>query len=59
MSTFCNLCQWDSPRKNTGVSCHALLQGIFPNPHLLHLLRWKAGALPLVPFEKPPNDNDT
>ena len=25
------LCPWDSPGKNTGVSCHALLQGI-PNP---------------------------
>ena len=24
------LCPWDSPGKNTGVSCHALLQGIFP-----------------------------
>ena len=22
----------DSPGKNTGVGCHALLQGIFPNP---------------------------
>ena len=21
--------QWDSPGKNTGVGCHALLQGIF------------------------------
>ena len=21
---------WDSPGKNTGVGCHALLQGIFP-----------------------------
>ena len=33
----------DSPGKNTGVGCHALLQGIFPtqglNPHLLHC-RW-------------------
>ena len=33
----------DSPGKNTGVSCHALLQGIFPtqgsNPGLLHC-RW-------------------
>ena len=33
---------WDSPGKNTGVGCHALLQGIFPtqglNPHLLYLL---------------------
>ena len=30
----------DSPGNNTGVSCHALLQGIFPtqgwNPGLLH-----------------------
>ena len=24
------LCPWDSPGKNTGVSCLALLQGIFP-----------------------------
>ena len=24
------LCPWDSPGKNTGVRCHALLQGIFP-----------------------------
>ena len=33
----------DSPGKNTGVGCHALLQGIFPtqgmNPCLLCLLR--------------------
>ena len=33
----------DSPGKNTGVSCHALLQGIFPtqgsNPDLPHC-RW-------------------
>ena len=33
----------DSPGKNTGVGCHALLQGIFPtqglNPSLL-LCRW-------------------
>ena len=31
---------WDSPGKNTGVGCHALLQGIFPtqgsNPGLVH-----------------------
>ena len=24
------LCPWDSPGKNTGVACQALLQGIFP-----------------------------
>ena len=29
----------DSPGKNTGASCHALLQGIFPTQRLnLHLL---------------------
>ena len=26
------LCPWNSPGKNTGVGCHALLQGIFPTP---------------------------
>ena len=34
------LCPWNSPSKNTGVGCHARLQGIFPtqelNPGLLH-----------------------
>ena len=30
------LCPWDSPGKNSGVGFHALLQGIFPNPCLLH-----------------------
>ena len=40
------LCPWDSPGKNTGVGCHALLQGTFltqgSNPRLLSLLhcRW-------------------
>ena len=24
------LCPWDSPGQNTGVGCHALLQGILP-----------------------------
>ena len=24
------LCPWDSPGKNSGVGCHALLQGTFP-----------------------------
>ena len=36
------LCPWDSPDKNTGVGCHAALQGSFPtrgsNPCLLRLL---------------------
>ena len=26
------LCPWDSLGKNTGVDCHALLQGHLPNP---------------------------
>ena len=34
------LCPWDFPGKTTGVSCHFLLQGIFPtqglNPGLQH-----------------------
>ena len=51
------LCPWDSPGKNTGVGCHALLQGIFPtqgsNPRLLCLLHWQAGPLPLLPPGKP------
>ena len=37
------LCPWNFPDKNTGVGCHALLQGIFPtqesNPGFLHC-RW-------------------
>ena len=41
----------------TEVSCHAILQGIFPtqgsNSHLLCLLRWQAGSLPLMPPGKP------
>ena len=28
------LCSWDSPGKNTGVGCPALLQGIFPTQGL-------------------------
>ena len=51
------LCPWDSPGKNTGAGCHALLQGIFltqgSNPHLVCLLNWQAGCLPLVPPGKP------
>ena len=44
----------DSAGKNTGVGCHALLQGIFvtqgSNQSLLHLLRWQAGSLSLAPL---------
>ena len=43
----------DSPGKNTGVGCRALLQGIVPtqgsNLHLSCLLHWQEGSLPLAP----------
>ena len=46
-------CPQDSPRKNTGVGCHALFQGIFPtqgsNPRLLCLLNWQEDFLLLAP----------
>ena len=52
----CSLCPWDSPGKNSGVGCHALLQGIFStqvsDPCLLCLLHWQEGSL-LVPPGKP------
>ena len=43
--------------KNTGVGCHALLQGIVPTQgeslHLLCLLYWQAGSLTPAPPGKP------
>ena len=51
------LCPSDFKGKNTRVSCHFFLQGIFliqgSNPHLLYLLHWQADYLPSVPLEKP------
>ena len=42
---------WGFSSKNTGVDCHALLQGIFPvqgaNRHLVRLPHWQAGSSPL------------
>ena len=42
-----------SPGRNTGVGCHALLQGIFLTQdytlHLLSLLHWQVHSLSLVP----------
>ena len=53
------LCPRDSPGKNTGAGCHALLQGIFPtqglNPRLLCLLHWQACSLAQVSLGKPYN----
>ena len=40
------LCPWDFPGKNTGWSCHFLLQGIFPTQGLnLCLLHWQTYSL--------------
>ena len=45
------LSPWDFPGKNTGVSCHFLLQGVYLtqglSPHLLRLLHWQVNSLPL------------
>ena len=50
------LCPLDSPG-NTGTGCHFLLQVIFltqgSNLHLLCLLNWQAGSLPLASPGKP------
>ena len=49
-------CPWDPPDKNTGVGCHALLQGIFPTQGSnlnLCLFHWQVGSLPLAPLGKP------
>ena len=49
------LCPYDSPGKNSGVGCHALLQANFPtqglNLCLLCLLHWQAGSSPLSHLE--------
>ena len=51
------LCPWDSPGRNIGVCCHALLQGNFLqglNHSLLYLLHCRQmGSLPLAPPGKP------
>ena len=51
------LCPWGFLGKNTGVSSHFLLQGIFPthksNLRLLPLRKWQVGPLPLEPPGKP------
>ena len=58
------LCPWASPGKNTGVGCHALLQGIFPAqgsnsglPHcrgiLYHLSHQEVLVMPTFKTEIP------
>ena len=44
----------DSPGKNTGTGCHALLQGIFPNPGVEpRSPAFQADSLPPGPPGKP------
>ena len=49
------LCPGNSPGKNPGVGCHALLQEVFPtqglNPCLLCVVHWQAASLPLITGE--------
>ena len=55
------LCPQDSPGNNTGVGCHALLQGIVPtlesNPYLLHcrhvVYHWATGEATLSSYYSP------
>jgi len=48
---------WDSPGKNVGVDCHALLQGIFltqgSNLRLLRFLLWQVGSFTAAPPGSP------
>ena len=51
------LCPWDSPGKNTGVGCYALLQGTFQTqgtePESLTTPALAGGSLPLVYLGSP------
>ena len=51
------LCPWDSPGKNVGVGCHALLQGVFltqgSNMHLSMSPALQASSLLTEPPGKP------
>ena len=51
------LCPWDSSGMNTGVGCHALLQGIFPtrgsNEHLPMSPALQVNSFPTEPAGKP------
>ena len=51
------LCPWGFLGKITGVGCHFLLQGVFPNQGshmcLLHLLRWQLDSVPLPYLGRP------
>ena len=55
------LCLWDFSRKNTGMGCHFLLQGIFLTQglkqYLLCLLHWQVDSLPLCHLGSPNSPN--
>ena len=46
---------WNSPGKNTGVGCHALLQGIFPTQGSPRSPVLQVDSLPSEPPGKPKN----
>ena len=50
-------CPWDSPGKNTGVGCHALLREILPYPgiELMSLISpaWQADSVQLSHLGSP------
>ena len=48
------LCPWDSPGKNTSMSGHFLLQGIFPTQGLTHTSCIAHRFFPAEPPGKPP-----
>ena len=48
-------CPWDFPGKNTGMSCHCLLLGIFPTQGLNPHLWWQVNSLPLSHHGCPPS----
>ena len=56
------LCPWDFPGKNTGVSYHFILQGIFStqrlHPPLSRLLHWQGDSLPLCHLGSPSIKSD-
>ena len=53
------LCLRESPGKNTGVCCHALLQRIYPTQGSnLHLLHWRWFLLPLSHHRSPQNTSN-
>ena len=47
------VCLWESPGQNTGVSCHFLLQGIFPTQIEPKSPALQADSLPSEPPGKP------